>query len=317
MTSPILLNEPSVKKLLPLIKVQKTLRNVFAELAANKAVQPAQTTTLFPSGHGDFITYQGLIEKDQVFGAKLSPYIANEQGATVTAWTCLMSMQTGLPLLLCDSAILTTERTAGTTALAVDHLSKPESKTLAIIGSGKVAFAHWKHVEKIRDWQSVKLWSPRLQENDEARQKWSNEFSQIEFCDSAEAAAKDADVILLCTSSGVPVLDTKAIDDGTLVTSISSNVKHAHEVTPEFLNHAQVYCDYRGTTPDSAGEMVIAERDCGWSVDALVGDLPELVTKQCEMPNFSSPIFFRSLGLGLEDIAIAHQIYLSHTNHQT
>ena len=316
MTSPTVLNESSVAKLLPLIDVQATLRNVFAQLAANKAVQPAQTTTLFPNGQGDFITYQGLIENDRVFGAKLSPYIAAEDGATVTAWTCLMSMETGLPLLLCDSAILTIERTAGTTALAVDLLSKPESKSIAIIGSGKVALAHWKYVENMRDWNTIKLWSSHLQENAQTRQKWSKTCPQIEFCDSAEAAAKYADVILLCTSSGSPVLETGAIGNGTLVTSISSNVKHAHEVQPEFLNHAQVYCDYRETTPASAGEMVIAGRDYGWNVNSLVGDLPELVTKQCTIPNFKAPIFFRSLGLGLEDIAIANQIHLFHTNQQ-
>ncbi|MBL4671383.1 MAG: ornithine cyclodeaminase family protein [Arenicella sp.] len=313
---PTILNESAVAKLLPRIDVQTTLRNMFAELAAKKAVQPAQTTTLFPNSKGDVITYQGVLEKGNVFGAKLSPYIAGEAHATVTAWTCLMSMQTGQPILLCDSSMLTTERTAGTTALAVDLLSKRDSKVLTIIGSGEIAFAHWKHVEKLRDWSEVRLWSPQLRDNADKRQKWSNACPHIKFTDSAEIAAKDADVILLCTSSGKPVIDTVEISDGALVTSISTNIKHAHEVPPEFLNQSQVYCDYRETTPDSAGEMVIAKRDHNWNTDDLMGDLPELVSKQCAMPNRTSPVFFRSLGLGLEDIAIANEIYISHTNQQ-
>jgi len=116
---------------------------------------------------------------------------------------------------------------------------------------------------------------------------------------------------LLCTSSGTPVIETSSIDNGTLVTSISTNVAKAHEVPPEFLINAQVYCDYRKTTPDTAGEMLLAKQDYGWMDDNLVGDLAELVSEQCKTPNVESPIFFRSLGLGLEDIAIANEIYLA------
>lgn len=52
-----------------------------------------------------------------VFGAKLSPYIVTGGSPIITAWTCLMSMENGEALLLCDSSQLTIERTAGTTAL--------------------------------------------------------------------------------------------------------------------------------------------------------------------------------------------------------
>lgn len=313
---PTILNESDVAKLLPLINVQTTLRNMFAELAAKKAVQPAQTTTLFPNAQGDFITYQGALEKGKVFGAKLSPYIVGDGHPTITAWTCLMSMHTGQPILLCDSALLTIERTAGTTALAVDLLARSDSTVLTIIGSGKAAFAHWQHVEKLRDWNEVRLWSPKLHDDADKRRKWSTACPQIKFTDTAEMAVKGADVILLCTASGKPVLDTSEVSDGALVTSISTNIEHAHEVPPEFLKQSQVYCDYRETTPDSAGEMVIAKRAHNWNTDDIMGDLPELVSEQCGIPNRTSPVFFRSLGLGLEDIAIAHEIYISHTNQQ-
>ncbi|MDI9776066.1 ornithine cyclodeaminase family protein, partial [Pseudomonas aeruginosa] len=57
---------------------------------------------------GDFINYLGVLAQEQVYGVKTSPYIVREQGPLVTAWTLLMSMQTGQPLLLCDAARLTT-----------------------------------------------------------------------------------------------------------------------------------------------------------------------------------------------------------------
>jgi L-arginine dehydrogenase len=310
---PTILDESAVAEILPRIDVYKALREMFAELALNKAVQPPQTVTLFPNSMGDFITYQGVLEKHKVFGAKLSPYIVGEPSPTITAWTCLMSMETGQPLLLCDSSLLTTVRTAATTALAVDLLSSRDSKTLAIIGSGATALAHWKHVEELREWNEVRLWSPNLSDETEKRKNWLDHCADIKFTDSADSAATDADVVLLCTSSGTPVVNTNVIKKGALVTSISTNIEHAHEVPPEFLTHSQVYCDYRQTTPGKAGEMVIAKQNFNWNTDAIIGDLPALVSQQCPIPHQDSPIFFRSLGLGLEDIAVANEIYLNST----
>ena len=313
---PTILDALAIEKLLPQVNVQSALRDMFLELAHGKAAQPPQTLTLFPSGNGDFINYQGVLEKHKVFGAKLSPYIAGNDQAIVTAWTCLMSMETGQPLLLCDAAQLTTERTAGTSALAVDLLSKADSKVLAIIGSGSIAAAHWRHVEGLRNWEQIRLWSPNLKDNQKKQEDWRTLCPSVEFSESAQSAIQNADVILLCTSSGTPVIDTTRVNNGSLVTSISTNVAQAHEVPPQFLNSAQVYCDYRATTPEKAGEMVIAEQDYGWSTNDLRGDLPELVSGNAALPDGAAPLFFRSLGLGLEDISIAYEIFLANQNRE-
>jgi L-arginine dehydrogenase len=124
------------------VDVLSAMRRVFRALGEGHAVQPPQTLTLLPDGVGDFITYLGASRDEQVFGAKLSPYLPRPEGARVTAWTLLMSMQSGQPLLLCDSKALTTERTAATTALATDLLLPLTAIRLAVIGAGPIAQAH-------------------------------------------------------------------------------------------------------------------------------------------------------------------------------
>lgn len=308
----IILDANEIDKLIPKIDVQQALRTMFLELSADKAVQPAQSLTLFPGDQGDVITYQGVMSQSQTFGVKLSPYLVRKDKPVITAWTCLMSMQTGQPIMLCDSARLTTERTAGTTALAVDYLSASNSDILCIIGSGNIALAHWNHVKDLRDWREVRLWSPSLKSNDSKQALWLKHCPILKITDSAELAAENADAVMLCTSSGTPVLDTNAVKNGALVTSISTNVAQAYEVAPEFLNKAQVYCDYQETTPAIAGEMVLAAQDHGWKTNLLIGDLADLVAKKCAKPSSDAPIFFRSMGLGLEDIAIANEVYREH-----
>jgi L-arginine dehydrogenase len=245
--TPQVINQAQARELLAQVDVPQILRTLFRALAAGHAVQPAQQLVAFPHGAGDFINYLGVLAEEGVYGVKTSPYIVREQGPLVTAWTLLMSMQTGEPLLLCDAAELTTARTAATTALAVEALAPQTARRLAIIGSGKVAQAHLHYVKNLRDWQIISVFSPSLATaNTDAIKRLDPRLSVADSCDAAVA---DADVILLCTSSAGPVIDPSCLSKPALITSISTNAPRAHEVPPQSLNAMQVFCDYRQTTP--------------------------------------------------------------------
>ena len=308
-STPYVIDQTQARELLARIDVPQTLRKLFRDLAAGNAVQPAQQLVEFPQGAGDFINYLGVLAEEGVYGVKTSPYIVREQGPLVTAWTLLMSMQTGQPLLLCDAGELTTARTAATTAVAVDALAPLDARRLAIIGSGKVAQAHLHYVKSLRDWQSISVYSPSLQEDPETQALLKAAAPGLTIATRLEAALADADVIMLCTSSAGPVIDPAALSKPALITSISTNAPRAHEVPPQSLNDMQVFCDYRLTTPGSAGEMLIAVEQHGWSADAIMGDLADLLSEKVQRPDYHRHVFFRSIGLGLEDIALANAIY--------
>ena len=309
-SSPIVITQPQARDLLAQVDVPQILRKLFRDLAAGKAVQPAQQLVEFPQGAGDFINYLGVLAEDGVYGVKTSPYIVREQGPLVTAWTLLMSMQTGQPLLLCDAGELTTARTAATTAVAIDALAPLNARRLAIIGSGKVAQAHLHYVKGLRDWQSITLYSPGLSTLDpQALAQLKRLDPRLFLVESREAAVHDADVIMLCTSSAGPVIDPATLSKPALITSISTNAPRAHEVPPQSLNDMQVFCDYRLSTPGSAGEMLIAGEQHGWDRNSIVGDLPDLLSEKVQRPGYDRHVFFRSIGLGLEDIALANAIY--------
>ncbi|TFY85096.1 ornithine cyclodeaminase family protein [Pseudomonas nabeulensis] len=309
-SSPQVINQAQARELLAQIDVPQILHKLFRDLAAGLAVQPAQQWVEFPQGAGDFINYLGVLAEDGVYGMKTSPYIVREQGPLVTAWTLLMSMHTGQPVLLCDAAELTTARTAATTALAVDALALPTARRLAIIGSGKVAQAHLHYVKDLREWHSINLYSPSLANAAaETIDQLNNLDPRVVIANSQDAALDDADVILLCTSSAGPVIDPARLSKPALITSISTNAPRAHEVPPQSLNAMQVFCDYRQTTPGAAGEVLIATEQHGWHKRHILGDLPELLSEHVQRPTYDRHVFFRSIGLGLEDIALANALW--------
>ncbi|KVP23116.1 ornithine cyclodeaminase [Burkholderia multivorans] len=311
-TLPLTVDDAMVRAALPSLDVLGTLRRMFASLASARAVQPPQTLTLFPEHAGDFITYLGALADEQVFGAKLSPYIVGggpDGKPVVTAWTALMSMRTGQPLMWCDAGQLTVERTAGTTALAVDCLAPRDARRLAIVGAGAVGLAHLRHAAALREWDTISVYSPTLADDRALQAAVAGTDPRARPAADIAAGVRDADVVMLCTSSGTPVLRDGMLTRPALVTSISTNVAQAHEIPPAWLPDMDVYCDYRHTTPASAGEMRLAAAGHGWTPERIVGDLPALVAGTCAAPSRTRHAFFRSIGLGLEDIAIAYALY--------
>lgn len=279
--------------------VQAAVRDAFAQLAAGRAVQPLQTVTDLPGG-GDVIAYQAVLADAGVYAVKVSPYLPQTDGPPViTAWTLLMSTRTGQPLLLVEAGRLTTERTAATTALAVDLLSRSDARTLAVIGLGPVGRAHLRHARTVRAFDQVHVWSPS------ATHDHLNELGDVHLAGSAEEAAAGADVVLLCTSAAGPVLDARALPAGTLVTSVSTNAPMAHEIDPAALAGLDVYADLTPSAFAAAGEMRIAAAEHGFTEDAIRGDLAGLVSGEAPPPTGDRPVFFRSVGLGIEDAAIA------------
>ena len=307
--SPSWLNAAAVEDRMKRVDAVTAMRNLFEAHGQGQVTQPPQVLTLLPDNRGDFITYSGVLPEDGVFGVKVSPYVVTPSGGKVTATTMLMSLETGQPLLFCDSLALTTERTAATTALAVDLLAQSDAANLAIIGSGPVALAHLRHVVPLRPWRRIRIHSRNISAKKEIFEARLGDLRPVpEIVDDCSRAVADADVVLLCTSSGTPVLSVDDIKPGMLVTSISTNVARAHEVPPDALARMNVYCDDRSTTPLIAGEMVLASEN-GWSRDDIRGDLGELACGKAQVPSPDRASFFRSMGLGIEDVKMALEIH--------
>jgi L-arginine dehydrogenase len=308
-TTPLIVQHDAVRNALPGLDVRRALTEMFRALHSEHAVQPPQSLTPFPANAGDFITYLGAIADAKVFGAKMSPYIVTDSKPIITAWTALMSMESGQPLMWCDAGLLTVERTAGATALAVEQLAAPGARRLAIVGTGAVGQAHLRQIAPLRPWDSIRVFSPGLRASDAQRAAVTALDPRVTVQATLEDCVRDADVVALCTSSGTPVLTDGMLTRPALITSIGTNVANAHEIPPAWLPQMDVYCDYRRTTPASAGEMKLAAQLHGWSPQRVVADLPELLGGSAQRPSYGRHAFFRSIGLGLEDVAIAYELF--------
>jgi L-arginine dehydrogenase len=306
-----ILDADQVAQAVASIDVMNVLREAFVGLADGSCVQPQQTVAELPGAAGDAIYYPAVTGHGDSIGVTVSPFLAGlaEAGQPpVTAYTLLLSIENGLPTLLCDSMPLIAARTGATTALAVSRLATDAHRRLAIVGAGPIAESHARFATKARTWDSIAVHSRTIDDPASAarRKAMAAAAPGATFVTSLDEAASDADVVMLCTSSANPVLDPMTLRAGALVTSVSTDGPNAHEVPPAAIPSMDVYCDYRATTPHAAGEMVLAAERHGWSPDSVVADLPELLSGRKKPTGDPARVsFFRSIGLGIEDIALA------------
>ena len=75
----------------------------------------------------------------------------------------------------------------------------------------------------------------------------------------------------------------------------------AREIDPAALPALDVYADLTSAALAAAGEMRIA----GLTQADIRGDLPGLIGGSAPPPTGDRPVFFRSVGLGIEDAAVA------------
>lgn len=272
--------------------VMEALRAAFAAVAGGETTVMDQYVCDLPGG-GDVIHYPAALPHAGVYAVKVSPYLPQPSGpAIVTAWTMLMSLSTGEPVALLDASGLTTERTAATSVLAADLLLPPEASTAAVIGYGQVGRAHARYVHHVRPGMTVRVYSRSAQSGE-----------GVEFSASIADAVDGADLVMLCTSAAGDVLDPRSLPAGTVVTSISTNAVAAREIPPAAVAELDVYVD----APTSVGVTAELKKAAaaGWNPASVRGDLASLVAGTATRPTGRRPVYFRSVGLGIEDAAVA------------
>lgn len=306
------LSESDVMKALPNVDLKAALKSALIGLSDGTSKQPNKTIVELQNDKGDCMFFTGVVESLGCFGVKASPYLVDKSARgenPVTAYTMLVSSETGLPTVMCDATYLTVARTAETTGIAVDLLLNSNvAKKVAVIGSGQAALAHLQVQLRDRSWDEVSVFSPNLAASEQKIESFKGLWNgALEVASSAEEAVRNADLVMLCTSANSPVIDSASLKVGCLVTSISTDAKDAHEVDPVSLKLMDVYCDYRETVALKAGEMSLAKAENGWSYDSIKADLPELLCTNTSV-ELGKTRFWRSTGLAIQDIAAAFAI---------
>jgi len=130
-----------------------------------------------------------------------------------------------------------------------------------------------------------------------------------------EQAVRDMDIVCTATTSREPVVQAAWLAQGTHINAIGSNFLGKAELTPAVIGRCSVVTvDSKDQARLEAGDFTQAleEGTLHWSDVRELGQV--VVGRYNGRPHAEDITLFKSLGIGLEDVAVAGKVYtLAHS----
>jgi ornithine cyclodeaminase len=210
----------------------------------------------------------------------------------------------GGPQALIDAPTLTNVRTAATSALASSFLSRQESRTLLVVGTGALApymaraHAAGRPIERVWVWGRDAVKATRT----------AGVLADLgaEAVADLATAAPDADIISCATSAGSPLLDRLHLRPGQHVDLVGSFRPGMQELHEEAVAVTRIYVDTRVGALAEAGDLIVPLLEGRITEDDIVAELADLAAgRHPGRENDEEITLFKSVGHAIEDLVAA------------
>ena len=201
-------------------------------------------------------------------------------------------------------------RTGAATGLATSLMAGADAMRVGIIGAGRQARAQLLALKAVGKLSKVAAYA----RNRGALEQFCADMTSALACDvtaaqSAERAVRDAEIVVTATTSATPVLEREWLRPGTHINAMGANSAQRMELAPDIVRDASlVVVDDPEQARKEAGEFIALEKagDFDWE---RVLPLCRIVMAGARDRDPRGITLFKSLGAGLEDLAIASLLY--------
>jgi ornithine cyclodeaminase/alanine dehydrogenase-like protein (mu-crystallin family) len=289
-----MLDEDAVRHVLRMEDLIPAMSRALAELSAGRVVQPVRQMLAIGDHQGFFAAMPAYAAG--ALGAKLVTFYPGNQGIpTHHALVMLFRPDTGEPLVTMDGRLITEMRTAAVSAVATQHLARPDATVLAILGSGVQAGSHLEALRLVRELREVTAWSPR---NGRA----FAERHGVRAASTAEEAVRGADVVVVATSSQTPVLRGAWLAPGTHVNAVGACRPDWRELDDEAVRRSRLFVESREAAMKESGDVIASGQDPVEIGSVIAGVQPG-------RRSADEVTLFKSVGVAVEDVVTADLVY--------
>ncbi|HSX09601.1 MAG TPA: ornithine cyclodeaminase [Candidatus Saccharimonadales bacterium] len=228
---------------------------------------------------------------------------------TVIATGQLSEISTGYPLIFSEMTLLTAFRTAATSALATDLMSRKDSHVLAIIGTGAQSEFQIEGIQLIRTITEVRYFDIDKKAMDKFAKHMSKKNFKLTRCSSAKEAVKGADIVTVCTAckANVSVLKNAWVTKGMHINAIGGDTVGKTELEVSILDRCRIVVEYF----DQAfieGEIQQLTREKAQKL--ICAQMHELVTGYKKVRRNKDDItLFDAVGIAMEDYTALRLTY--------
>jgi len=252
---------------------------------------------------------------DELIAVKSFTYFPDNprpEYASLYSKIMLFDRKHGEPLALVDGTSVTFWRTAGISGLASRLLSREDSKTLLLLGTGNLAPYIIKAQLSVRPIERVMIWGRTPGNGQKIVNQFSaeNETIQFEAVEDRQAACRDADIIVSATGSHEPLVLGDWVKPGTHTDFIGNHHATKRECDTALVAKSKVYADSYVNCYKEAGEVLVPIEEGAITKDHVVGELTEMCGRKVKLRESADEItLFKSIGMAMSDLVGAGAAY--------
>jgi len=224
----------------------------------------------------------------------------------------LFDRKHGEPLALVDGTSVTFWRTAGISGLASRLLSREDSKTLLLLGTGNLAPYIIRAQLSVRPIDRVMVWGRTLGNAQAVVEQLAKENDAVRFevANDLQAACGEADIIVSATGSHEPLVFGDWVRPGTHTNFIGNHHAKKRECDTALVAKSKVYADSYVNCFKEAGEVLVPINEGAISKDHVVGELTQMCSGAVSLRESGDEItLFKSIGMALSDLVGAGCAY--------
>jgi len=211
---------------------------------------------------------------------------------------------------LLEAKNMTAKRTAAASALASSYLSREDSASLLMIGTGALSVNLIKAHASVRPIKQVYVWGRSINKAQVICNELEEETFTVTPVQNIEDVISTVDIISSATLSKTPLVLGKYLVEGQHVDLVGAYKKDTREADDEVITKGNVYIDtYQGGLKES-GDIVMPLKTGVLKEKNIKADLFELcANKKSGRETESEITVFKSVGHALEDLAAATYYY--------
>ena len=309
-----ILNATDVHRALPMSIAIKVMKEAFAQLSTGRAIIPLRTRIDVKKQAGVVLFMPGFLEETKSLAMKVVSVFPNnitKALPTIHALVIIIDADTGQPVALLEGAKLTAIRTGAASGAATDLLARPESKTVAIFGSGTQARTQLEGVCAVRLIESVWVYDIDIGSVEAFAAEMAGQGNipnDIHIAVNPDEAVVEADIICTATISPTPVFNGKVLKPGTHINAIGSFTPTMQEIDAVTISRSVVVVDSRQAVLEETGDLIIPIQIGVITPDWIHAELGEVITGDKPGRISSDQItLFKSVGVAAQDAIAAQQ----------
>ena len=237
---------------------------------------------------------------------------------TTMATITVSDNATGEMLAFLDGIYITQVRTAALSGIATKYLANKDSRVVAVVGTGGMAYEQLNAILTVRpNIKQVNIWNRTSQIAHKFQEKFRQAYPQwqVDFkvSENIAEAIKEADIINLATRATTGLFDASQIKSDVHINAVGAYQATMKEVSNSVIETCtSVIIDDAEGGLHEAGDLIQAHNamDCTWTWDMLTGTLSDLVNKKVniDLNEDKGMTLFKSVGAASFDAAVALKI---------